>query len=444
MAYYASRAAFLQANPDKESKLVDVDGTPLNVNDTVQIIEDVSEELQGVITGFDGCPCAQVSFPDKTDKIVSCRCLRVVTAKTKENEDVERVEDIAKKLVASLGKSVSVAAIEGKVYELCLIANEGADALVQRLAQTFALQVRTFRRDANLKVEEATRKLNNSVSMPSVTLRDVEKGHMLYLSEGDIVHVLPFHYAPRYILTREQTYELSDRHKALLTKELKTHIWVRRNYVSNVQLTTIEFGLYESYHGSGTECLGTLERYRAVSSVSDIINFRDRHQRMLEAINYSSLARSRPSGLPDVSDLIKDGKKSKKIGSWELEPLVVGSLVKIVRTVDAFPERLVGVVGKIIDVQTISRRYAVELLFEFKNGHSCEGSVLSRNGYYFPRECLEPADEGSARTRKDPGVKGGETTAVPIITISTTTTLDIEGAPALGTTPPDRGWTTGG
>lgn len=433
MGYYKSRDEFLSALPHKESLLADVDKAPLNVGDNVLILDDGGRDRKGIITKFDSCPCAKVQVEGEIGEgsFVACSRLRLLSGVVSSDENV-----IIEALVASAREAVNIAAINGKIYTLTSTPLDSANELVRQLATGFALKARAIRQDATLKIAEATQKLNNLTPMPLVTQADVERGHLLYLVGRDVVHVLPFHYAPRYVLTTAQTYELSGEHQKMLTKELRTHIHVRQDYVSGVKLTTSDFKPYEHYHGTGAECLGTLEKFRSVSSVPDIIAFRDRHQRMLEAINYNSLARSQPHECPNVSALMDCGKKVSKINSWSIEPLRLGDLVKITRAFESFPPELLGVIGKVVHNRGGNAPYGVGLLFTFTRGRECNCTTPSGTGYYFPRECLEHAPEGSARTRKSPIDQSTERT--PTLEA---TTIVVE---TTATTPPERGWTTAG
>jgi len=319
--------------------------------------------------------------------------------------------------VETVDKAPRTLIVDGKVYKLELAANAPAMEVKRQLLDSMATRIRTIRSQANAEIDKMRTKLDKQQLMPAITVNDAATFDIhLNVTNGYVAYLMPFHYTPKYIVTRDSEGRIPDREiKAETQKALKRDVFV--NLLTKAG-KVVEAGLYERlpngsitgfyhYHGGGHDCLGSMGAFRTMKAetLADVISFRAEMEKMMEIVNYKSLLHRNPGGdFPDSEQLLRDSKPLKQEVAWSASPkeLKVGDLVEIIEPIDSFPPHMVGTIGRVVNsTRGGEYNYGIEFAVNF-GGHDCDGKCRHGYGYNFPDRCLLLAREGAVNPFTNP------------------------------------------
>ena len=425
-------------------------GAPANIGDLIEL-DSTSYEPHGIPKGSKGTvvcfydyyigvdfgfrPTSNATsfndiLPELTGHIINqtgCKLLEAGKTLT-ESEHIDKLCD-------SISKETKSLMIDGQVYTLTLKPNEEANSIKKELINSVGSRLRTIRTMSQREIERVKQESKLLVPMPKLPKEEafLHNIHLANSGQGLIEWLLPFKYAPKYVIERagdrrHPTHEIPEKLQKALAGNCIVAITTEptNGHVTGAGLweqgTDGQLRMFPHYHGGGNDCLGSLIAFKTkpVRNSTEAVAFRDEIQHMMEVINGKSIMHSDPNrdGVPSFPRLFSQCKPLDKPASWTatlttdnaLGKLKVGDLVRIIDVIDEWSRENIGAIGKIVKVHDVpindrsAYRFAVEFLFNFKAGHSIDDSGRGGNCYNFPALCVEPAPEGTARTRvsRDP------------------------------------------
>ncbi len=245
--------------------------------------------------------------------------------------------------VADITPGISaMLSIGGKLYSLQPTESTDGD-LVGHIRREFEQSTASYRaavtslsqsmgHEVDRRVTEVERRFRQATPMPPITLADVRKGLVVYVSGEGVFCLLPFHYRPKYLQMPDGT-----RYKILpdMAGRLECHCMISflnhnardNEWHSPLLVSKNDFtAIFRHYHNG---CWGTLDFRGMITSVPDsLYHLRDMMQVELETINTTSLAfrgGSRELGsLPAISDVEQALDRSATVdistASWRSQP----------------------------------------------------------------------------------------------------------------------------
>ena len=403
-------------NPDIGDEIICVrDNSGIRVGDKGRVVcfvdyyigVDFGPRVQSIGRDFDG-------VLEQTTGLTVNQGHYNLVSRAPELTEEEQIQKLSESVLAAPKSLV----LDGKFYTLSLTPDVTAENYHKILLASISERIRMIRRTANEKIEAVKRKYANIAIMPNIGLTELLTHRVqLFSTNGYVGYFVPMTYEPKYIIKRTRgeavpTLEISSEHQAILKREIYVYLLVKNNHIQTVgsyELVDNTPKPFFHYHGNGDNCIGTLDVHsKEITGLADILEVRDALQKLFQTINGMSLVSDMPRNLPSFNELVNQATKLKGSVGWnstDLE-LKVGDLVKVIKSADEFPREDYGAIGKIVVVYSpesfcydAGYRYGVEFLFEFANGHNCDGNTKKGHGYNFKADEIEKAPAGSARTR---------------------------------------------
>ena len=306
------------------------------------------------------------------------------------NLDIIRKELLAK----ALGKN-SYVNEKGKIFKLVATKTTLEDVYGGVIAEASSI-VEQYASSFRMTEESLKRQLLEIDKMPEVTVSDIAKyGVYVCKYSSSLAYILPFHYRPRF-LDIGKKFPLKDEARLKLERHVLFFLSVKGEKIQKLELfstfSDIEKGsVFQQYH---TTCWGSLPLPPTITGIKDIVDFRNKCESLLEVINVGSLANKNPPGLPPSSSLTKELiiEESRKM-VLSVKDTPVGTLLKVIRKYDYFPEEYLGSIGRVIRERGERENLTLEFGFKHNSLHDGDSAGKNHQCYNIPFAYLEFTEE---------------------------------------------------
>lgn len=407
---------------------VDSEGTPIDVGDTLEIIDRITNEWnvgnKATIAYFQE-PYSYVGLifdqPSAHGKKITPDCPpgcgyeiakwkdfeRYFTKIDKTKTPEQREETLIAKIIEEVKQAPRILAIDGKYYDLILAKNQKAEELVNPLTERFAQRIRDLNERNRRALEREKAKVDHIFAMPEVTIKHLESGLRLWKQGTQIVYSMPFKYQPRYLAVERRVAKLEidkEWREKNLYKDLFCLCWVPKDgHISGVNL-------YFDWQGSKTfsdyNCTGDLHNHLDTKNFDDVLNFKNLYEKFCEVINigHGHYPNALRMGMPSIEEVKKHAHKTEAGQVWDTKDKTLqglpkeelteydfeeGQLVRVIGITDN-NEEILGSIGKIITANNIIERFEVEFLFRHEYG---------QRTWWIDKKDLEPTKR-KTRNRK--------------------------------------------